>query len=88
MSYTTSDNPGRLSLRLTATELSGDHMIGFQYFFGDKLKGRSSELESFDKLIIRAKTGNEQPVQMKVTLTTADAISFQYLLRLPTLSGI
>ena len=62
-------------LKLAATELSGDHLIGFQHFIGDKLKGRSSELSSFDKLMIRGRTTNAQPVKVKITLTNADAVS-------------
>ena len=73
--YTTSEKPGQLVLKLAATELSGDHIIGFQHFFGDKLKGRSTEISSFDKLMIRGRTGNAQPIKAKIILTNADAIS-------------
>lgn len=51
-----------------------DHLSGFQYFFGDKLKGR--ETEGFDKLVIRARSGEKEPVRVKVTLTNKDAMSF------------
>lgn len=73
--YTAGDDPGQLLLRLNATELSGDHTLGFQYYFADKLKGRSSELSSFKKLIVRARATGTQPVKAKVVLTNADAIS-------------
>ncbi|MEI9945344.1 MAG: membrane or secreted protein [Chitinophagaceae bacterium] len=73
--YTTGENPGQLLLRLTATELSGDHLIGFQWFFADKLKGRASEAGSLNKLVIRARTAETRPVQAKVILTNADATS-------------
>jgi hypothetical protein len=74
-SYTTGEKSGQLLLRLAATELSGDHILGFQYFFGDKLKGRTSELSSFDKLMIRGRTGNSEPIKVKITLSNADAVS-------------
>jgi hypothetical protein len=74
-SYTASDKQGQLLLRLAATELNGDHIIGFQHFFGDKLKGRNSELSSFDKLLIRGRTANSQPIKLKVTLINKDAVS-------------
>jgi hypothetical protein len=75
-SYSTGAEPGQLILRLSTTELSGDHTIGFLHFFGDKLQGRISETGSFDKLIIRARTAEAQPVKAKITLTTKDAFSF------------
>ncbi|MBC7887474.1 MAG: membrane or secreted protein [Ferruginibacter sp.] len=74
-SYITGEKPGQLLLKINTTELSGDHTIGFQWFFADKLKGRTSEASSFDKLIVRARTTENRPVQAKVILTNADATS-------------
>jgi hypothetical protein len=74
--YITGETPGRLILKLFATQLSGDHTIGFQYGFTEKLKGRKPELKSFDQLIIRAKTAGTEPVKAKVTLTDGDAFSY------------
>ncbi len=73
--YTTGEKPGQLLLSLAASELSGDHTMGFQYFFADKLQGRMTEAGSFNKLMIRARTVEAQPVKAKVILTDADGIS-------------
>ena len=73
--YITGEKPGQLILRLAATELLGDHTMGFQYFFGDKLQGRITETNSFNKLMIRARTSEAQPVKAKIILTNGDAIS-------------
>jgi hypothetical protein len=73
--YITGQNPGQLLLRLTSTELSGDHIMGFQWFFADRLKGRASEKGSLDKLFIRARTAESRPVKAKIILTDADGIS-------------
>jgi hypothetical protein len=75
-------DPGRLILRLEEHAASGgrrggdpeDHLIGFQYFFGDKRKGREGEV--FDRLLIRARTGEDGPAKAKVTLTNGDGLSF------------
>ena len=75
-SYITGEKPGQLILRLTATELSGDHTIGFLQYFGNKLQGRITEINSFNKLMIRVRTTEAQPVKAKVTLTDKDAFSF------------
>jgi hypothetical protein len=73
--YTAGENSGQLLLRLSTSELSGDHTIGFQHFFGDKLKGRLTEAGAFTKLMIRARATGTQPVKAKVVLTNADAVS-------------
>jgi hypothetical protein len=70
-SYITGDRPGQLVLRLAIQELWGDHIIGFQHFFGDKLKGRTPELASFDRVIIRAKAG--EPMKGKLTVIDENA---------------
>ncbi len=75
-SYITGERPGQLILRLTVTELSGDHTIGFLQYFGNKLQGRITEANSLNKIMIRARTTEEQPVKAKVTLTDKDAFSF------------
>ena len=54
--------------------MTGEHTIGFQYFFADKIKGRESE--TFDKLMIRARTGEIQPVKTNITLINKDGFSF------------
>jgi len=75
-SFTTGERPGQLILKLAATELAGDHIIGFQHFFADKLKGRTTELISFDKVIVRARTGNPQPINTRITFTNGDGVSY------------
>jgi hypothetical protein len=73
--YVAGERTGQLLLRITSADLSGDHIIGMQYFFGDKLKGRISEAGSFTKLVIRARTLEENPVKAKVTLINSDGVS-------------
>jgi hypothetical protein len=73
-SYITGIEPRSLILKLTANELTEDHVMGFQFNFGNKLKGR--ETETFNKLIIRARTAAPKPVNIKVTLIDKDAFAF------------
>ena len=44
-------------------------------FFGDKLVGRPEDLGRFTELVVRAR-GSEPGAQLKVTLTTKDAVSY------------
>ena len=80
--YTTGSEPVQLILRLNASELSGDHTIGLQWSFKDKIRGRKTELDSMNKLIIKARTGEKQPVRAKVTLTNKDAQSYSTFISL------
>jgi hypothetical protein len=76
--YITGVIPRQLILRIAVNELSDDHTIGFQYFFADKLKGSQSEI--FNKLVIRARTAEAEPVKAKVALINSNALSFaQYI---------
>jgi Cellulase (glycosyl hydrolase family 5) len=79
--YITAEKPEQLILRLSITRLSTDHIMGFQHFFGDKLIGRMPEAGSFDKLVIRARTG-DQPTTARVTLINADAAAFSTFISL------
>ncbi|GAB3539420.1 hypothetical protein GCM10027443_35980 [Pontibacter brevis] len=74
--FLTGERPGQLRLRLAAKELTGHDVMGWQFYFGDKVKGRQAELASFDRLVIRARTTNSEPVQAKVALITDDASAY------------
>lgn len=82
--YITGEKSAQLILRLSATELSGDHTIGFSHCFAEKLEGRKSELDSFSKFVLRARTTEAQPVKAKVTLINKDAFSFSAFVNLNT----
>ncbi|GAC1597560.1 MAG: hypothetical protein NVS3B8_10330 [Chitinophagaceae bacterium] len=81
-SYITGELSGQLILRLAASELSGDHIMAVQQYFADKLKGRSLENDPAEMLMIRARTGENRPLQAKVTLTNADAVSMSAFITL------
>ncbi|WP_232065261.1 cellulase family glycosylhydrolase [Rhodocytophaga rosea] len=75
--FITSQEPGQLVFRLASKELGNpEHIMGFQHTFADKIKGRQSELDSFKRLVIKARTGNTQPVQIKIALLTIDGMAF------------
>ena len=83
-SYITGEKSGQLILRLSATELSGDHTIGFVHYFGDKLLGRKSEADLFNRLVVRIRTADGQPTKAKITLTNKDAFAFSTSINLNT----
>ena len=72
----TTQKPGQLLFKLSATALTGEQVMGWQHYFADKLAGRRTELSSFDRLVIRARTANPAPVRVKVALVTHEAASF------------
>lgn len=72
--FVPSDKSSQLAVKITAKNLTGKQMMGFQFYFGDKLKGRQSELSSFTKLVIRVRA--EYPVKAKLSLITNDALCF------------
>jgi hypothetical protein len=78
--YATGDTEGQMILRLSATELSGDHTIGFQQFIGDKINSTAFDKE--DMLVIHARTTATQPLQVKITLTDKDAVSVSSVITL------
>ncbi len=80
--YTTSSESLILILRLSATQLSGDHIMGMQWYLREKFNGRMSEVDSMSKLVVRARTGETQSVRAKVTLTNKDAVSFSTFITL------
>ncbi len=72
--YISADKPGQLVLKATMSKPSTNAIMGWQYYFGDKINGRSSELSSFTKLVIRARSAEGATV--KLSLITTDAQAF------------
>ncbi|MCJ8164258.1 cellulase family glycosylhydrolase [Pontibacter sp. E15-1] len=74
--FLTGEKPGQLALRLVAKKLPEEGVMGFQYYFGDKVAGRLADLPAYDRLVIRARTTSAAPVQAKVALITDDAAGY------------
>lgn len=49
-------------------------MMGFQFYFGDKINGRKSELSRFTKMVVRVRASAE--TSTKLSLITAGAAAF------------
>jgi hypothetical protein len=74
--YITDDQTGDLVLRLSATSLANEPLLGFVHFIGDQIKGRASGLPAFNQLVVRARTNAAEPVIAKIKLVTKDAYPF------------
>lgn len=72
--FVPSDKTSQLAVKITAKNLTEKQMMGLQFYFGEKLKGRPSELSSFNKLVIRVRA--ENPIKAKLSLITNDALCF------------
>lgn len=73
--YITEDKPGKLVLKATIGKPSAISMLGWQYFFSDKIKGRASELPGFTTLVLRAQASEELPVKISLITTQAQAFA-------------
>ena len=72
--FVPAEKTSQLAVKMTAKTLTDKQVMGWQFYFGDKLKGRQSELATFSKLVIRVRT--ESPVIAKVAMITNDALCF------------
>src|SRR6185369_7188277 len=56
--YVSSDKASQLATKIIAKNLADKQMMGLQFYFGDKLQGRQTELSSFTKLVLRVRAEN------------------------------
>jgi len=54
-----------------------NQLMGWQYYFGDKIHGRRDELPVFTKLIVKARSSGELPFTISLITTDAQAFSAQ-----------
>ena len=69
--YIAADDPGRLALKTTMSKPSAGQLMGWQFYFGDKLVGRKGELSSFNKIAIKARS--TEAVKARLSLIDTDA---------------
>jgi hypothetical protein len=67
---------GNTTLQFSGSFTNADQSLGFQYFIGDKISGRISELNSFTKLIVRARAVDVTSIKANISLITKDAFAF------------
>lgn len=73
ITYSTAGKASDLVLKATMSKRAPDQLMGFQYYFRDKIAGRSSELSSFTKLVIRLKASEEAKAGLSLITTDAGA---------------
>ncbi|MCZ4223155.1 cellulase family glycosylhydrolase [Pedobacter rhodius] len=73
--YISSENPSELSLKLAMNQPKANQLMGFQSFFGDKITGRSTEIDNLKTLVIKVKS-NVDGAKIKIGLIDADAHFF------------
>ena len=78
IAYITDHQANHLSLcaMLSGGQAQPNTPLGFQFYFGDKLKGRQSELGNFTRLVVRARSGETDSLRLKISLIGADGTSF------------
>ncbi len=74
--YASGSSTGTLVHKFSITDMKEDEVMGLQHFVGNKLQQRSSELNSFTKIILRARTENKEPVNVKITLVSKNGFAF------------
>ncbi|MDP4264785.1 MAG: cellulase family glycosylhydrolase [Bacteroidota bacterium] len=72
--FVPSDKTSQLATTITAKNLTDKQVMGWQFYFGDKLKGRQSELSSFTTLVIRGRAENN--ITAKIAMIANDALCF------------
>jgi hypothetical protein len=68
--YTTAERPQQLLLKIVLDKAATPKIAGFDLSIADKMEGRKSEISSFNRLIITARTDNALPIKLKVAFVS------------------
>ena len=71
--YATTNIPGELSIKTIMTQPVAGQTMGWQFYFGDKIKGRQEELSNFTQLVVKARANGKAQAKISLINTTADA---------------
>ncbi len=74
--YRSGSSTSSLLHYFSITDMKEDEVMGLQHFIGNKLQQRISEINSFSKIILRARTENTEPVNVTVTLVSKNGFAY------------
>ncbi len=72
--YTTTEKPRQLAVKATMTKPAAGQLMGWQFYFGDKVQGRKTELSGYSTVMIRARS--EQNMKVVLSIITADGNAY------------
>ncbi len=75
VNYITGERPGRLVMQVQMKNAAPGQMMAAQFFAGDKLASRASNLDAMKQVILRAK-GQQAGERVKVVFITKSAAAF------------
>lgn len=73
LEYTTAGKPKELVAKATMTKATKGQGMGWQVYVADKFAGRKPELDSFTKLVVRARSAHGTAVKLSLITVKADA---------------
>ncbi len=74
--YITGQKPGELIMRATMAKPESAQVMGWQTYIGERVNGRATNGVSFDQLVVKARTANAKPVQLRIALINQQAQAF------------
>lgn len=75
VAYITTANANALALKATINQPAAGQLMGWQYFFADKIRGRKEELTSVSKLVVRARSAEGARAKVSLITSVGDAYS-------------
>lgn len=76
VNYSVGASPRQVLWSISTNKLGQDYVLGFQHEFSNQIKGRKSEVDFFTKVIIRARTLDEKPVEARIAFININAKAF------------
>lgn len=70
--FTAGEQTGELVFRASLQSVEKGQVMGMQLIIADKFKSRATELSSFNKIVVRARTTDDKPTTLRVALVQAD----------------
>ncbi|MGZ8545191.1 MAG: hypothetical protein ACXWV0_07830, partial [Flavisolibacter sp.] len=73
--YTTTNVPGELAIKSMMGQPSAGQIMGWQFYFSDKISGRQEELANFTHLVVKARSTGNAKAKVSLITKTADAFA-------------
>jgi hypothetical protein len=76
VNYSVGASPRQVLWSISTQKLENEHVLGFQHEFTNQVKGRQSEADAFTKVVIRARTFENKPIEARIAFVNKNASAF------------
>ena len=78
IAFVTGEQPGKLVMKAVFNKSRSEQFMAWQFYFGDKIAGRKSELTAFNSVVVRARSDKKTKISIGLVMKDGKLFSAEF----------